>query len=247
MRCGRRVCAAVAAAAAFMACCVDTVPSPAYAADDDDLAHLILFSGRDFWRNGVFVHGGLLWAPDGFDSSGFVLKTLLSVGVYRYDSGAPGNVTIYGGELKGQVLTGWLFRRGHFELRLFAGIGIETNRLWPDDPGNSLRGTKFGPALAMEFWDEPTTSSMIAADASISTIGPDYAARVAVGWRAFEQFYIGPETQVYGGEGYRQFRAGAHITSLKTDENEWFAAAGWAIDTDRRDSPYVRLGFLQRL
>jgi hypothetical protein len=245
MRCGRRVCAAVVAAAAFIVCCVGSGAWPAQAGDDDELAHFILFSGRDLWRNGVFAHGGLMWAPDGFDTSGFMLKTLLSAGAYSYNSGALG--TVYGGELKGQVLPGWGFKHRRFELKAFAGLDVETHRLWPDDPNNNLRGTSLGLALAMELWHEPTTNTMIAADASLTTIGPNYAARIATGWRAFEQFYIGPEAQVYGGEGYRQFRAGAHITSLKTGEREWSAAAGWAIDTDRRDSPYVRLGFLQRL
>ena len=247
MRYGRRVCAAVAAAA-FVVCSVCSASGPARAGDDDDdLAHLILFSGRDLWRNGVFAYGGLLWAPDGFDTSGFMLKTLLSVGAYRYNSGALGNVTVYGGELKGQVLPGWGFKRGHFELKLFAGLDIETHRLWPDDPTNSLRGTSVGLALATELWNEPTANTMIAADASLTTIGPNYAARIAAGWHAFDQFYIGPETQVYGGDGYRQFRFGVHVTSLKTGKREWSAAVGWAVDTDKRDSPYVRLGFMQRL
>lgn len=240
---------AVTAAAALIVCCVGTGPLPAQAGDDDELAHFILFSGRDLWRNGVFAHGGLLWAPDGFDTSGFLLKTLLSAGAYRYNSGALGNVTVYGGELKAQVLPGWAFKRGRFELKLFAGLDVETHLLWPDDPTNSLRGTTLGLALAAELWHEPTINTMIAADASLTTTGPNYAGRIGFGWLAFEQFYIGPETQVYGGggEGYQQFRAGAHITSLKTGEREWSAAVGWAVDTDKRDSPYVRLGYLQRL
>jgi hypothetical protein len=238
---------AAVAAAAFIVCCVGTGPPPAHASDDEELAHFILFSGRDLWRNGVFAYGGLLWAPGGFDTGGFMLKTLLSLGVYRYNSGALGNVTVYGGELKGQVLPGWAFKRGRFELKLFAGLDVETHRLWPDDPTNGLRGTSVGAALAAELWHEPTIDTMIAADASLTSIGPNYAARIGLGWRAFEQFYIGPETQVYGGDGYRQFRAGAHITSMKTGEREWSAAAGWAVDTDKRDSPYVRLGFMQRL
>ena len=239
----------VAAAAAFIVCGVSTGPWPAHAGDDDELAHFILFSGRDLWRNGVFAHGGLLWAPGGFDTGGFMLKTLLSAGVYRYTSGALDDATVYGGELKGQVLPGWAFKRGRFELKLFAGLDVETHRLWPDDPSNSLRGTSLGLALATELWHEPTVDTMIAANASLTSIGPSYAGRIGFGWRAFAQFYIGPETQVYGGggEGYRQFRAGAHITSMKTGDREWSAAAGWAIDTDKRDSPYVRFGFMQRL
>lgn len=246
MRCGRRVSAAAATAAAFIVCCVCLVSWSAQAGDDN-LARLILFSGRDLWRNGVFAYDGLLWAPGGFDTSGFMLKTLLSAGAYRYNSGALGGETVYGGELKGRLLPGWGFKRGRFELKLFAGPDLEMHKLWPNDPSNDLRGTRFGLALAMELWDEPSATTMLAADASFSTVGPNYAARIAFGWRAFEQFYVGPETQVYGCDGYSQFRLGAHITSLKTGKREWSAAAGWAIDTDKRESPYVRLGFMQRL
>lgn len=231
-----------------MVCCLCSVSWPAHAGDgDDDPASVILFSGRDLWRNGVFAYGGLLWAPGGLDRGGFMLKTLLSGGGYRYNSGALGNVTVYGFELKGQVLPGWDFKRGAFELKLFAGPDVESHRLWPDDPGNSLRGTSVGLALSAELWDQPTTNTMLAADASFSSIGANYAGRVAFGWQAFGQFYVGPESQVYGGDGYRQFRFGAHITSLKTGRREWSAAVGWAVDTDKRDSPYVRFGFLQRL
>ncbi len=193
----------------------------------------------------MFAYGGLLWAPGGLETKGFMLKTLLSGGGYRYDSGALG--TVYGAELKGRVMPGWHFKRGRFELKLFAGPDIETHRLWPDDPGNDLRGTSFGLALAADLWDQPTPETMLAADASFSTVGPSYAGRLAFGWHLFGQFYAGPETQVYGGDGYRQFRLGAHVTSLKTGNEEWSAAVGWAIDTDRRESPYVRLGLMRRL
>lgn len=235
---------AVIAAAAFVVCCVCTVPSPAHA-DDDRLANFILYSGRDLWRNGLFANGGLLWAPNGIDRSGFLLKAQLSTGIYRYQSEGLG--TVYGGEMKGQILPGWGFKRGQFELKLFAGPDLETHRLWPDDRANSLRGTRLGLTLAADLWDNPTVGTMIAADVSFSTIGPNCAARIAAGLRAFDQFYVGPEFQAYGGDGYRQFRFGAHITSLKTGQREWSAAVGWAVETNKGASPYVRLGFVQRL
>ena len=50
MRCGRRVCAAGIAAAAF------------FFFDEDD-PRIMLFSGRDLWRNGAFVYGGFVLAP----------------------------------------------------------------------------------------------------------------------------------------------------------------------------------------
>ncbi len=61
-----------------------------------------------------------------------------------------------------------------------------------------------------------------------------------------DQFYFGPETQAYGGDGYRQWQLGAHFTALKTGDTEWVAAGGWARDTTGLSSPYARLGRVMR-
>jgi len=131
--------------------------------------------------------------------------------------------------------------------KVFIGPEIQRNRLWPDDPGNRLRGSKFGLRFAIEFWSEPTPTTMMAADASLSSIATNYSARAALGWRVLDRFYAGPETQVYGGDGYRQLRFGVHLTAFKIGSSEWSAAGGWAIDTDNRSGPYLRVGVMQRL
>ena len=86
---------------------------------------------------------------------------------------------------------------------------------------------------------------MVAADASLSTIGPSYNVRLAAGLRAFDAFYVGPEVQAFGADdNYRQFRAGLHVTGLRTGEFEWSVGAGWATDTRR---PRQRLRQAQRM
>jgi hypothetical protein len=104
-----------------------------------------------------------------------------------------------------------------------------------------------GLRLSTEVWDEPTDTTMIAANASLSTIDRSYSARIGFGWKIFDQFYSGPETQVYNADGYSQRRLGLHVTSMKTGDAEWSAAGGWAVDTNNRSSPYLRLGFMQRV
>src|SRR5262249_31438679 len=79
---------------------------PATAAAPDQSSYL-WFSTTDLWRQGGFSHGGLLWAPNGFDRDGVVLKLMLGGGVYRYTSGALGNVNVRGEELAGALLPGW--------------------------------------------------------------------------------------------------------------------------------------------
>lgn len=52
---------------------------------------------------------------------------------------------------------------------------------------------------------------------------------------------------MYSADGYSQRRLGLHVTSMKTGDAEWSAAGGWALDTNNRSSPYLRLGFMQRV
>lgn len=243
MRRWRRVGAATIFAAGWM-CCVGV---PAGWAAEQTIARLILFSGADLWLNGAFAHGGLLWAPDGVDQDGFTFKALISGGGYRYDAGSLGGREVDGAELAGQLLPGWRVKRGTLEIKGFVGVELRHNHLTPDDPDNRLRGNHVGARFAAELWYEPTPATMFAADASVSTVATDYAARAAFGWRAFDRLYVGPETQLYGGDGYRQFRFGVHATGFKSEYGEWCAAAGWSLDTDDRSSPYLRIGYLRRL
>lgn len=248
MHWGRRVRAAMSVAAAFM-CCVDGTSRNALAGDDPDDPTLIVFSGRDIWRNGAFAYGGFLAAPGGFEQDGFLFKVLLSAGVYRYRSQTVGQDVI-GVEGLTQLLPGWRIKRNDVEAKIFFGLDLERHKLWPDDPGNRLRGSDIGMRFALEFWYEPSAATMVAGDVSLSSIASNNTARLAYGWRVLEEliggFYVGPELQYFASDGYRHLRIGAHITGLKTEDQEWSAAIGLAQDSDHRSGPYVRLGVITR-
>jgi len=240
----RRVSAAVFLAAALVVGWLCVAPGPVRA-DDDDEARVILFSGRDLWRNGAFAHGGFLIAPGGFDQDGFLLKLLLSGGLYQYYSG---DVRVVGAEAVLQALPGVRIKRGDVEMKFFFGLDFEGHRYWPDDPANTLRGRALGMRMATDIWWEPTPATVGILETSVSTIATNRYARAAYGWRVLdEQFYFGPEIAGYDSDGYRQLRLGGHFTSLKTDNYEWSAAGGWARDSAGRSSPYVRLGMMQRM
>lgn len=249
---GRRASAAVLVAAAFVLC--DLGCAAAQVRIPDEETRVLLFSGRDLWRNGIFAHGGLLLAPGGVDQDGFNFKLVLSGGLYRYRGGTlagdpPGSLAglqVVGLETALQVMPGFRVKRGDLEVKVFFGLDVEQHRLWPDDPSNRLRGGDVGLRFAGEFWYEPTPTTMAAGDASLSSIASNQSLRLAVGWRMLDQFYFGPETQFYGGDGYRQWRLGGHFTALKTGNNEWLAAGGWARDSTGLSSPYARLGIVMR-
>jgi hypothetical protein len=209
-------------------------------------ARYLFFSGGDLWRNGGFLHGGVLWSPDGLDRDGFTLKAMLSGGSYRYIAGALGGVEVTGREMTAQIMPGWRFKFGPTELKVFAGLDLQNHRLMPDDPGSALRGNDVGLRAAFELWSEPSAQSMLAADGSVSTIVNSYSARAAAGWRVFGLFYAGPELQAFASDGYAQQRLGLHVTAFKTGALEWSAATGYARDSDRRSSAYVRFGISTR-
>ncbi len=248
MRCWRRFCAAVIAGAAFILC-VFVVAGIAGAHADED-AQTMLFSGRDIWRNGAFAHGGFVYAPGGLDQDGLLLKIVLSSGLYRYDASDLGGARVTGAEWLAQVLPGWRIKRGDAEFKFFMGPDMQVHRLRPDDPQNRLRGNSFGLRMAAELWYEPTTETMIAADVSLSSIATSNTARLAYGWRILDEMlggvYVGPELQYFGSDGYRHFRLGAHVTTMKADDIEWSAAAGWAEDSAHHATPYLRLNLLKR-
>jgi hypothetical protein len=235
-----RVGAAIAIVAAYLVGC------DAFAGSDGAGARLLIFSGTDFWRNGGFLHGGVLWAPDGLDQDGFRFKGLLSGGYYQYQSGALGDAPIQGRETLALLMPGWRFKRGTTEVSVFAGLDLENHRLSPDDPSSALRGSDVGLRFAANIWTEPTPGSMAAADASISTIARSYSVHGAIGWRLADLFYLGPELASFASGDYRQDRVGIHVTALHFGDTEWSAAAGWARDSDRRAGAYVRVGISAR-
>jgi len=210
-------------------------------------ARWLLFSSADLWRHGGFAHGGLLWAPAGLDHDGMVIKLLFGGGVYRYTSGALGNADVRGEQLAAAILPGWRLVANGAAVTFFLGFDVQNHRLSPNDPSASLRGDHLGARAGAELWYEPTPTTMIEADASYSTIGSSYNARLAGGVRVFDSFYAGPDTQAFAVDGnYRQVRAGLHITGLKMHGFEWSAGAGWAIDNDDRQSAYGKFGVFTR-
>ena len=233
--------AALAAAAVWLSC------TRTLAGNDED-ATVILFSGRDLWRNGLFAYGGFLTAPGGFEDDGLMLKVMFSGGAYRYRADDLGGEQVIGVEGAAQILPGFRIKRHGIEAKIFFGLDLERHRLWPDDPGNRLQGSAVGVRFAAEFWTEPTPDTMLAASVSLSSIATSNSGRLAYGWRVAEAvfdggFYVGPEVQVFGADGYRHLRLGMHITELKTETYEWSAGLGYARDSDGVAGPYLRIGF----
>jgi Cellulose biosynthesis protein BcsS len=250
MRCVRVM--SVFWAAAILACgSVPAVADPSLAdilppgglSNSTSSERFLYYSGFDLWRNSGSIYGGLQWAPNGINNNGFTLKLLLAEGFYRYRSGS---TDTRGANFLASALPGWRIKQDNFEVKIFAGLDLQHHRLSPDDLGNNLRGTHAGLRVNADLWWEPMARIMLASSLSASTIGNSYGIRVATGWQVMESFWAGPETETSGNDVYRQYRIGAHVTSLRTGAFEWSLGAGYVQDNDQHSGGYARIGLLTR-
>jgi Cellulose biosynthesis protein BcsS len=239
--------ACVAAILAVAAMCLLSLhPALAKAEIGGGRPRFLIFFGSDIWPHWAFSHGGVLWSPDGLDNEGFTLKLLLNGGAYRYRAGALNNTDVLGRQSSITTMPGWRFKRAGFEITAFAGLDLQNYRLTPNDPDSRLRGRHIGMRGGFELWYQPNPAAMLAADASLSSIGAGNSARIAFGWRLLEKFYLGPEAQVFSTDHYLHTRLGVHLTAFKTADREWSGAVGMASDNDRRSGIYLRIGVLTR-
>jgi hypothetical protein len=204
---------------------------------------MLFFAGTDLWRNAGTLYGGMLWSPDGLADDGLTLKLLYAGGFYRYRAGTTAVLGAHDGLA---VLPGFRVSHGRFFATVYGGPDLQYHRTFPADPGNRLNGSHAGLRIGADLWWEPSEGWMLSASLSASTVGDSYGVRLAAGRKLSDRFWIGPEVEATGDSVYRQWRVGAHITSLRLWFGEWTASAGYTRDSDARDGVYGRLGFLIR-
>ena len=201
----------------------------------------LLFAGTDLWRYGAFLYGGTLWSPAGLDADGFTLKLLVNGGGYSYNS-SDLLTDVHGTMLSGAALPGWRFVRSNLTVSVFAGPIVQDYRLSPYDPGSRLHGLYAGGQVATDIWYQPTANIMAAVNGSFVSIGPTGYLRGALGYRVFDAMFLGPETAMLWCANFQQLEVGVHVTGLHFGGIEWSGAGGWSMDSERRNSPYLRLG-----
>ena len=172
---------------------------------------------------------------------GFTLKLLVNGGGYSYNSGEL-QTDVHGTTLSGAAMPGWRFVRGGLTVTLFAGPVVQDYRLSPYDPGSRLHGLYAGGQFATEVWYRPTANIMAAVNGAVASIGPTGTLRGALGYRVFDAMFVGPETAMLWCGDFQQLEVGGHLTGWRLGALEWSAGGGWAINSDKRTGPYLRLG-----
>ena len=144
-------------------------------------------------------------------------------------------------------MAGYRFVRDKTFVTVFAGVDVQYHRFTPYDPTNVLRGTHAGIRGAIEFWHEPDAHSMWAADASVSSIGPSYAGRVAFGWRMCDAFYLGPEVAASpAATATSNFAPDCTSPDFASPRSNGRLAPAGLRDSNDREGFYGRIGLIAR-
>lgn len=204
--------------------------------------------------------GGLDWGRSGFAALG--VKRALAGPVDRDGPVAIGTVG-YGGEferidlpgrplaLRHTVLAGalagyqWIYPWG--AVAAFAGPEASYElvpEFAPDDQRRSR--ARLGARVQGELWARPTPDTLLTANLILGSARQNAWSRVAWGYRALGDVYVGPEAAAYVTESYRKEQVGVHATGLEIGGVSLRLSAGWQREGDR-NSPYVGLsGYLSR-
>lgn len=204
----------------------------------------VYFGGFDIWRAGGTAYAGFLFSANGANVDGLIFKGLVAEGVYAYRSGRR---LIRGVYALASFMPGWRFSTGSLDIKAYAGLDLQSHRLYPDDRRNQLRGAHAGLRSGIDLWWQPQPWAMVASSFSASTIGESYRARLASGVRVGGWFWLGPEVEIARDDTYRQFRVGAHLTGYRFTGLDWSLSSGYLTDSDKRRGPYARLGFAAQL
>ena len=137
---------------------------------------------------------------------------------------------------------------------LFAGYGFALDRgflqivggptfLWSEQrpPGGAPAShiARSGVAFVVSYYGLPTERTMVFAQGRYSTISSAYFVEGRVGLAVAPRLHLGPEFAISGGEGYRQWRVGAHLSGVQLGRLGLGIGAGFVEDRNTGEGAYV--------
>ncbi len=160
----------------------------------DDL-RTVFFAGFDSGHS-AHGHAGFKHALNGpLDASGFVATAVAGAGGSRADKGRQAGIaTLVGHQW---ALPGW-------HVTLLAGPEIERDG-----------GVWAGARLQAEVWARPLEDTLLTLTVIAGSARPHAWARVAAGYRLWADVHAGPELSASHEPGWRETRAGLHLTGVR--------------------------------
>lgn len=174
-----------------------------------------VFSGVGVTSNSYFGYSGGAWAfGRNVTEAGLRVKALTGYGGYDYDGTLPGftgPVVFDGSVTLAHFLLGYLWRRGDWTVKAYAGIGFEDHDISPNDPANSVNGNELGFLGQLEVWRNLGEKSWLSADASYGTGFGSYWTQLRLGRRVANRVSVGVEGAALGNDEYDSGRGGGFL------------------------------------
>ena len=174
-----------------------------------------IFSGVGVTSNSYFSYSGGVWAfGHNVTEAGLRVKALTGYGGYDYVGTLPGftgSVAFDGRVTLAQFLLGYLWRRGDWTVKTYAGIGFENHDISPNDPANSVNGNELGLIGQVEVWRNLGEKSWVSADASYGDVFGSYWGQLRLGHRIANRISVGIEGAALGNDEYDSGRGGGFL------------------------------------
>jgi hypothetical protein len=174
----------------------------------------------------------------GLEQNGFRVRLLGVLGGYKYDATAPGVGLVTGNQAGGSLMLGYEWIVSKTKVGVYGGLDAINNRLDKFDPNNETGGTTFGFRAGLDFYSNPTASTMAAGTFTFTTANSGYYMRLRGGVAVYEQIFLGPETLVIGDSFFNQWRLGVQLSGIQLGPVQFGVSGGYVNDSSRGAGAY---------
>ncbi|KAB1073779.1 cellulose biosynthesis protein BcsS [Methylobacterium planeticum] len=203
--------------------------------------YIVAFDGAATVTSNSSAFGALTTtiAPAGsLVESGPRIRVQAIAGTYSYP-GATAGTRVRGEQEEGTVLTGYEWIWDQAAIAGYVGFNVRHNELSILDPRNPVVGTGIGAKVAADIYLNPTLNTLVAANASYSTLFNAYYVRAKLGFMVADGVFVGPEGTLLGDAFFNQWRVGAHLTGFTVGPMKFSLGAGYAYDRVQKGGYYT--------
>lgn len=206
-------------------------------------ARTVWFGGLDWGRSGFAALGAKRALVGPLDQDGPVAMGTIGYGGEFDRVDRPGRPLGLTHTVLASALVGyqWMFPWG--AVAAFAGPETSYEFLPDFDPGERRRSrTRLGARVQGEVWARPTADTLLVANLILGSARQNAWGRIAWGYRAVGDVYLGPEVSAYATDTYRKGQIGIHATGFEISGLSLRLSGGWQREGERgRNGPYLGL------
>lgn len=209
----------------------------------------VLFGSLDAGRSGFVTLGVKQTLSGPLDRSGFVSLATVGYGGTPAKTAvetASGSVVRPTTQTSAMIGYQWALDR----VFLAGFVGPEVDAQQPVTLGDIPRAShpRLGVRFQGELWAHPTESTLLVGTVVAGSARGSLWTRTALGYRLWDNVFVGPEASLSITDSYREWRLGGHVTGLQLGRVSVGLSAGWRRDQDAgHEGAYVNLSAYVRM